>query len=157
MAPLQRVISGGQTGVDQVGLEVAKQFGWATGGTAPKGYRTDAGVNLDLRDVYGLTESFSAQYAPRTLANVRAAQLTVWFGHITSPGANLTLRACRQEAERRVYHWLINPEPHHLTTLMDGWDIQVLNVAGNRLRTNPQAAERAREVLTYAFGHIIPF
>jgi len=35
---VEKVISGGQTGVDRMGLEVAKELGIPTGGTAPPNY-----------------------------------------------------------------------------------------------------------------------
>jgi hypothetical protein len=40
---LERVISGGQTGVDQAALRVAKAIGLATGGWAPLGWETEDG------------------------------------------------------------------------------------------------------------------
>ena len=52
---LERVISGGQTGIDQLGLEVARSLGTPTGGVAPKGYLTESGPNSSLREWYGLT------------------------------------------------------------------------------------------------------
>ena len=36
-----KIISGGQTGVDRLALDVAKSLNIATGGTAPKGYLTE--------------------------------------------------------------------------------------------------------------------
>lgn len=33
---LKKIISGGQTGVDQIALDIAKQLGIETGGTAAK-------------------------------------------------------------------------------------------------------------------------
>ena len=65
---LERIISGGYTGIDQLGLEVVHALGIPTGGIAPKGYLTENGPNLLLRDRYGLTEHASAKYPPR--ANV---------------------------------------------------------------------------------------
>ena len=152
--PLQRVISGGQTGVDQVALEVAKALGYETGGTAPKGYRTDAGPNLALRDLYGLKESWSPQYAPRTIVNVRDADAVVWFGDPSSPGGRLTLEMAEQHRKR----YRVNPTPAELCDWLDQWpEHHVLNVAGNRLRTNPAATEAARAALTYALNELVPF
>lgn len=56
---LTKIISGGQTGADEGGLEGARLLGIPTGGTAPKGYRTENGPNLTLRDTYGLVEHWS--------------------------------------------------------------------------------------------------
>lgn len=145
--PIARVISGLQSGVDQVGLEVAWLAGYPTGGTAPKGYRTDDGPRVELGRFYGVVESFSAQYAPRTIKNARAADLTVWFGDELSPGGRLT--------QRHATRWTANPTLAGLCVDVDCVSRMLarpitLNIAGNRLRTNPAATERAHAVLTAA-------
>ena len=38
-----KIISGGQTGIDRMALELARELGLGTGGTAPKGYTTESG------------------------------------------------------------------------------------------------------------------
>jgi len=76
---LQRIISGGQTGIDQLGLEVARSFSISTGGLAPKGYLTETGPAEWLRD-YGLTEHTSSKYPPRTRANIQQSDGTIrWY------------------------------------------------------------------------------
>src|SRR3982751_2173059 len=104
------IISGGQTGADLGGLVGARKVGIATGGTAPKGYRTDAGPQPDVLRGFGLVEHRSAAYAPRTACNVRNSDATVLFGQLTSPGTSLTIRLCRQY---RKPH-LENPSAHEL-------------------------------------------
>ena len=47
-APL-RVISGGETGADQGGMEAAIDLGLPTGGTAPPNFRTESGPNMALK------------------------------------------------------------------------------------------------------------
>lgn len=145
--PIVQVTSGLQSGVDQVGLEVAWLAAYPTGGVAPKGYRTDEGPRVELGRFYRLTESFSAQYAPRTIANARRADLTVWFGDPTSPGGVLTLR--------HAGYAVTNPRmAEMISAIICASQIVaraiVLNVAGNRLRTNPAATDYARSVLTEA-------
>ena len=73
---LKKIISGGQTGGDFGGLLAGKELGLLTGGTAPKGYLTDAGPNLKLKD-YGLEEGEydPKTYPKRTMKNVDAADL----------------------------------------------------------------------------------
>ena len=144
------VISGGQTGVDQVGLKVAKDLGYRTGGTAPKGWRTDAGSAPWLKD-YGLKEDPSSGYHNRTIQNIMDSDMTVWFGTTDSPGAILTLRRATIEQQRRTYYLLINPTADDLMVYLGSFFVvRVLNVAGNRLRTNPQAAQTAAVVLREA-------
>ena len=43
-----KIISGGQTGIDRMGLEVARELGLPTGGTAPKSYWTENGADPSL-------------------------------------------------------------------------------------------------------------
>jgi hypothetical protein len=52
---IQRVISGGQTGVDQAALRAAKACGIPTGGWCPLGFLTEAGPMPALAD-FGLAE-----------------------------------------------------------------------------------------------------
>lgn len=159
------IISGGQTGVDQIALQVARELGFPTGGTAPLGYRTDEGPNLALRDVYGLKESWSPGYRVRTIANICDADATIWFGDLTSPGGVLTCRTVEyRQARRRElyldYPWFPNPTGEELIALLQlaipvtGAEaparIRVLNVAGNRARTNPIAWKQAQVVLGLA-------
>lgn len=141
--PIAEIRSGGQTGVDQVGLRMGKAYGYPTGGWVPKGWRTDDGPAPWLAD-YGCHESHSPQYAPRTIANAREADLTIWFGDETSPGGRLTLRSAAR--------YMINPSADNiLLAIWALWDAIgrsiTLNIAGNRLRTNPQASKTATRVL----------
>lgn len=127
MIDLQRVISGGQTGIDQLGLEVARSLGIPTGGIAPKGYLTENGSDERLRDVYGLTEHSSIRYPPRTRANVEMSDGTVLLGMITG-GTKLTLDLCEKEAKP----YLMNPTAEAFRTWLIDHKIKVLNVAGSR-------------------------
>lgn len=145
---LTKIISGGQTGADQAGLAAAKLLGLATGGTAPFGYRTDKGPNSKLlRHTYGLLQSTSREYGPRTIANVREADGTVVFGNLDSPGSKLTIAQCIKQ-DKPVF---ANPTALELRTWVDEKHIHVLNVAGNRESTNPGIYERVRTLLVDAF------
>lgn len=126
MIDLQRIISGGQTGIDQLGLEVARSLGIPTGGIAPKGYLTENGPDDRLRDVYGVTEHPSASYPPRTRANVQQSDGTVLLGLI-SGGTKLTLDICEKEGKP----CLVNPTAEAFRTWLMDHKIKVLNVAGS--------------------------
>lgn len=142
-----KIISGGQTGVDQVGLFVARELGIETGGTAPNGWRTDEGPAPWLAD-YGLIECQFAGYRVRTIQNVRDADGTVWFGE-RSPGYFCTIGAA---IKFHMVH-VINPTVEILRHFLADAEIETLNVAGNRLRTHPEASERARVVLREVLNH----
>jgi hypothetical protein len=144
---LEQVISGGQTGVDQVALRVAFELGYKTGGMAPLGYHTDAGPNPELlRDHFGLTACTFAGYRLRTRHNVRIADGTVWFGEHKSPGRDCTLRAV-EDYGKAV---LVNPLSQTLRSWLATFEIRILNVAGHRLRTHPEAAAYAAATLALA-------
>lgn len=147
---LVKVISGGQTGADQAGLAAAKLLGLETGGTAPFGYRTDEGpARKLLRDTYGLKESLSREYAVRTVTNVRDSDGTVVFGDGESPGSKLTIRQCIKTGKPVC----LNPSADELRAWIDGHAIHVLNVAGNRERTNPGIYDRVRTFLVTTLGN----
>ncbi len=122
-----KIISGGQTGIDRMGLEVARELGLPTGGTAPKGYLTEKGANLSLAD-FGLTEHPSKDYTNRTRQNVVDADATVIYGDSESPGSRTTIEYCL----RANKPYLLNPIPDDLTTFIRDNHVQILNVAGNR-------------------------
>lgn len=148
---LHTVISGGQTGADQGGLEAARKAGVQTGGQAPALYKTSIGLNPMLQ-AYGLTAK--GTYDERTLVNIRFADATVIIAHdMNSPGTVLTRRYAQREQTKlleldvsEVVRLTANgpvsgTEPvieqiiQHSVTLasfLTENQVQVLNVAGNR-------------------------
>jgi len=71
-----RIISGGQTGADQGALFGAREMGIRTGGTAPKGWKTDIGSDESLKS-FGLREHTSSSYVPRTIQNINDSDATI--------------------------------------------------------------------------------
>jgi hypothetical protein len=65
-SPLQKVISGGQTGTDQADLIAVTRFGIATGGWMPRGFQTADGPNLQLAERYGLREHTGGNVRPQS-------------------------------------------------------------------------------------------
>ena len=144
-----KIISGGQTGADQGGLDGAKHIGIPTGGMVPKGCRTDAGPNYRLIADYGVTEHHDWRYPPRTKANVLEADGTVWVGNVGSPGYYCTRGADVALPVRK--HWIENPTPEALREWVITHRIRTLNVAGNRESKNPGVFEKARILIVEAF------
>ena len=137
-----RIISGGQVGADLIGLEEATKLGFRTGGTAPKGFKTSQGVNLNLSEMYNLTEVTDQAisqytgnekfYGPRTEQNVLKSDVTFLFTNPenrNSAGSALT----RILAKKHGKTLLENPNPKQVQSLIakTGPDITV-NIAGNR-------------------------
>jgi hypothetical protein len=137
---LEKVTSGGQSGVDVAGLIAARWCGIATGGCLPKGFITQEGPRPEYRDLYGVREHpTSPDYPPRTEENVREADATLLFAtHPHSRGEKLTRRFLREHKKP----FLSVPVPIILTpaAVIDFLvqnDVRVLNVAGNSEHTSP--------------------
>ncbi len=144
--PRCKVVSGGPTGIDQLGLNVAKSLGILTGGVAPKGFLTENGPHLLLRDEYGLTEHASPDY--RTRANVQQSDGTVLFREI-SGGTKLTIATCEKEGKP----YLVNPTAEQLRAWLIEQNINILNVAGNRgTKLKPEKREQYQTVLRDALS-----
>ena len=91
---LNKVISGGQTGADIAGLIAAKKSNIRTGGTAPKGYKTEDGSNMELKTIYGLIDK--GGYKSRTIQNVCDSNGTIAFiVHKGTGGTSKTIGYCK--------------------------------------------------------------
>ena len=89
-----KVVSGGQTGVDQAGLQAAKDCGIATGGWAPKNWETLDGPQRALLKSFGLKEH-DGGYRQRTIQNIKDSDITVCISRKWgSPGTVLTINSC---------------------------------------------------------------
>src|SRR4051812_29944318 len=141
---LERVISGGQTGVDQAGWRAAKALGLATGGWMPLGFLTEDGPRPEFAELYGAKETSSAEYRQRTEWNVRDSAATLWIGPKGSSGWQATEWACRGLNKEM---FLVAPgkgvKPSDAADWIIRTRIQILNVAGDRESGTPGLGERA--------------
>lgn len=145
---LKKVISGGQTGMDQLGLRKAREAGIPTGGTAPLLYMTEDGPNPSLREEYGLKEHTARGYPPRTWQNVIDSDATVLFGDVESAGSKETIKYCKKANKP----YIVNPTSAKLLCFLLEHRIGVLNVAGNRgSKCTPESLGRASISLGAAF------
>ena len=144
------VISGGQTGIDRMALEIAREMGFPTGGSAPKDYLTENGPDLPLRD-FGLVALPKKKYKARTLKNVIDGDGTVIYGDLTG-GAELTAEFCQRENKP----YFVNPTADDLAVFVRKNGIQILNVAGNRgSKLAPERLQGYREQFRKALQLII--
>ena len=162
--PTTKIISGFQTGVDNIGLEVAKDLGYETGGTAPRGFfQETTNANPQTAKYYNVTEitpeaqtdytkrtGKTDSYTARTEQNVINSDGTVYFNYSDDSKG---LQATKREADKLGKPFLANPTAEELKAWLAANNIKTLNVAGNRgsKLTTEQAAE-VREVLTGALG-----
>src|SRR3972149_6624300 len=91
----ERIVSGGQTGVDRAALDVALELGLPCGGFCPRGRRAEDGV---VPQRHPLVEMGSRESPPRTARNVRDSDGTlILHRRRLSGGTALTLRLAREK------------------------------------------------------------
>lgn len=124
---INKLISGGQTGIDRIALEFAKKLFIETGGYAPKGYLTEKGLDITLKE-FNLIETDSSDYRIRTSLNVEHSTGTIWYGTLNSPGYYLTKKLCTDMNRPFIENPNINSFQHFIKR----FGINILNIAGNR-------------------------
>lgn len=155
--PLVRVISGGQTGADRAALAAARAAGIPTGGWMPAGFLAHDGAHPEFADLYGVRETPSERYQPRTGLNVKESDATLRFAtDWNSPGEVLTLRMCREYGKP---HLDVTPggtaTPADVVAWLAANGVRVLNVAGNAERTSPGIQDWVTEFLGEVFRLIV--
>ncbi len=158
-----QIISGGQSGVDTVALEVATRFNVRTSGTAPHGWwRYDDSGRLtndpDFFRRYSLVEGppDTKRWVKRTHLNAADSHFTVWFGN-TSPGYFCTLNGCIRAQKRFLPNISVAEIASHffaVLPLLHHDDQVIINIAGNRFHTNPDASALCRYTLERFLGNL---
>lgn len=149
-----RIISGGQTGADQGGLDAAIALGLAHGGWLPKGRRTEAGP---LPGHYRLEELASSSYAERTERNVIAADATLILsrGPLTA-GSALTAALAASHGRPCLHLDLSRLSVSGASAQLGAWlqkeGVEVLNVAGPRASKDPEIYSLTKAVLCFCLG-----
>ena len=139
---LELVMSGGQTGADQAGLRIAKQFGIPTGGWMPLDWQTGAGPRPDFEQLYGMKCLHHGGYKERTEANVRLSNGTIRFAaDFNSMGEKCTLNAINDN--NKPYMDIDINNPLSTAIVVATWirkkNIKKLNIAGNTQPAKPNA------------------
>ena len=149
-----KIVSGGQTGVDQGALAAALAAGADCGGWCPEGRLSEEGP---IPAGYPVVELPGAGYRERTLQNVLDSDGTaiIHDGELEG-GTRLTWVFCKQHGRPGV---LINASAldHEqavslLVEFVHGTGLGVLNVAGPRASKWPGAFGYTRELLIAALG-----
>lgn len=134
---IEKVVSGGQTGVDRVALDVAIYLDIPHGGWCPRGRRAEDGR---IPDSYKLKETSSRDYATRTEQNIVDSDGTlILYANKLSGGSGLTLRLA-QIHHRPVLcvdlasslDSLKKQDIENVTNWLESNGVRVLNVAGPR-------------------------
>ncbi len=150
LTDIEKIVSGGQTGVDRAALDFALQRGIPCGGWCPKGRLAEDG-KIDRK--YPLTETNTALYAERTRLNVKDSDgtLIIYSGEMGN-GTAYTVEYARQikkplliirtggpGLKETIWQWI---ESHH---------IKALNIAGPRESTSPGIYLKTLEILKEIF------
>ena len=151
LGTLQKIISGGQTGVDRAALDFAIEHDIPHGGWCPKGRKSEDGP---LEPKYRLTETPSASYPLRTEWNVRDSDASVIFSitPILTGGSKKTV----DFAIKHNKPWLhlhqggVSPQVALLKFIREH-KVATLNVAGPRASKEPKVGGFVKTVLEASF------
>ena len=147
-----KIVSGGQTGVDQGALDAAIGLGIDHGGWCPAGRLTEQGT---VPERFQLAEHESAYYPDRTAQNVIDSDATlILYRKTLSGGTALTQRICRREG--KPFLSVAIDDPANATEQIVSWlglvRPNVLNIAGPRESNAVGVHEETRMLLTMILG-----
>ena len=151
---INQVVSGGQTGADEAGLIVAKEFGILTGGWATKDFRTQDGKKPQYKELYGMKEMSTYDYQARTYQNVKDSDGTIRIYYDKkSAGEKCTLNAILTYNKP---YFDVNLREENDPVLAVQWiqknNIKILNVAGNSEKTALGITQDASDYLRKLFN-----
>ncbi len=152
---LERIITGGQTGVDRAALDVAIKLDLPCGGWCPKGRASEQGP---IPDVYPLTETPLADPAQRTEFNVRDADGTLIIAHGELTGGTALTRDFAASLAKPFL--VVDPHDPLAAKTIAAWlseqNVRILNVAGPRESRDPGIYQRAGKLLHAVLGGDAP-
>lgn len=133
---INKVISGGQTGVDRAALDAALALGIPCGGWCPKARRAEDGV---IPAHYPLTETTSKDYRARTRHNVRDSDGTLILTHGPLSGGTALTRRLAKELDKPclVVDLAQRPRTSGVRAWLASNNIRTLNIAGPRENNQP--------------------
>ena len=143
---LEKIISGGQTGVDRAALDVALDLGVTVGGWAPKGRRAEDGL---IPERYPLKETPSREYEQRTEWNVRDSDATLVLTTSKPEGGTLATLELAHKLEKPVFVVDLL-KPRNLESIqywLEYGKVKTLNVAGPRETKVPGIRNMAMEFM----------
>lgn len=133
---LDKIISGGQTGVDRAGLDAALALNLPVGGWCPRDRRAEDGA---IPDRYPLMETPERDYEIRTRRNVEDSDGTLILNRgMLDGGSALTVDHARQIGKPCLIVVLEEGiDPARFRAWLDEHRIRILNVAGPRESKRP--------------------
>jgi len=146
---IEKIISGGQTGVDQAALDVAIELNIPHGGWIPKGRKTEDGI---LPDKYQVQEMHTASYPKRTEQNILDSDGTLIISRGKLTGGSALTRKMAKKHGRPCLHVDVNKtNGFRAASIFISWvlehGIEVLNVAGPRASKDPDIYKNTKDIL----------
>ncbi|GMQ99605.1 MAG: putative molybdenum carrier protein [Zetaproteobacteria bacterium] len=145
-ALIERVVSGGQTGVDRAALDAALSLGLNCGGWCPRGRRAEDGA---IPDFYPLKETPDRDYIQRTEWNVRDSDTTLVLCCGKPLGGTAMTVQFAKAAGKPVY--LVDLEAvvdeQGIRRWLDEQRVVILNIAGSRESQHPGIYRQAFTLL----------
>lgn len=143
---VEKIISGGQTGVDRAALDVALEQGVTCGGWCPCGRKAEDGA-IDKK--YPLRETPSSQYAERTERNVKESDGTLILTTGPLTGGTALTKSFAERHQRPCYVVdLVDDDGHEdISIWINENMIKILNVAGPRGSQRPEIYSLAASFL----------
>lgn len=143
---IDKIISGGQTGVDRAALDAAMELGVATGGWCPQGRRAEDGI---IDEKYPLQETTQQAYQVRTRWNVRDSDGTLIVSPLPLTGGTALTLNCAKQMGRPCL--IVDSHQHDDKFKVKEWitsyRIHVLNIAGPRESHYPGIYQQTRQWL----------
>lgn len=155
---IKKIISGGQTGADQAGLDAAIEMGIPHGGWIPKGKRTEKGI---LPKKYKLIEMNSKSYPKRTEKNVLDSDGTLICTHGKLTGGSKLTKTVADKHGRPCLHIDLDETinfkvPAEIISWIMENKIETLNVAGSRASKDPKVYKKVVKIIqdVYLLGMV---
>lgn len=147
---IQKIVSGGQTGVDRAALDVAIDLEIPHGGWCPKGRLAEDGT---IDEKYALTEMESRDYAKRTKQNVVDSDGTLILYRERLQGGTLLTHRLAKEHDKPLHRVRLDLAINYAKII--DWivtnRIVTLNVAGPRASASPGIEQLAAQALKNLF------
>lgn len=149
---IEKIVSGGQTGVDRGALDAAIACNVPHGGWCPKGRLAEDGP---IANCYQLVEVDSPDYAVRTEQNVIDSDGTLILYRHTLAGGTLLTNRLAQRWNKPLLRVRLEREIDYerIVAWIAEYQIRILNIAGPRGSSEPGLQHLTQDVVTKLLNH----
>lgn len=152
--PCQKIISGGQTGVDRGALDAALSFNFPCGGWCPKGRMAEDGP---IEKKYPLKETIEKSYSTRTKLNVTDSDGTLIIYNKQMTGGTKLTYQFTLDLKKPVFliqnSGFYNTEADKIFKWMDKFHIGTLNIAGPRQSDWKEGYKMSKKITKMIISH----